>query len=185
MTQLQKAISKADKELMEEGRHQILMVHGAAAVALKNKWKYSNKKINEVFEASDRVWKEIGTDNRISMLQKLEDETGIELRLTDYPEASFHDLAYLNDSGQYLDKITGMQFLAMRKKQTKWVGAMIQACLYIALSREYGWGQVKIGHLMEEIREIREAAGQKEKKIIDLCRQETGIDCISRFCTGY
>lgn len=182
--QLQKAIIKADDELRREGLRQILMVHGAAAVALKNKWKYSNKKINEVFEASDRVWHEIGKDNKVSMIAKLEDETGIEMTLTDSSQ-SWHDIAFLNDSCDYMDNITGFQFLAMRKKQTKWMGAMIQASLYLALYREFQWGPVKLRNLMNEIGRIREEQHQKESNVIELCFQETGIDCIQRFCEGY
>lgn len=182
--QLQKAIIKADNELKKEAHRQILMVHGAAAVALKNKWKYSRDKINEVFNASDRVWHEIGDDNKVSMIAKLEDETGIEMRLTDSPQ-SWHELAFLNDSGDYMDGITGYQFLAMRKKQTKWMGAMIQASLYLALAREFKWGPIKLRNLMDEIGRIREEQHQKEQSILDLCRNETGIDCIKRFCRGY
>ena len=184
MNQLQKAILKADRELQEEGRRQILMIHGAAAVALRNKWKYSKEKINQVFEATDKVWHEIGNDNRVSMLAKLEEETGIEMTITN-SSASWHDLAFLNDSGDYMDNITGFQFLAMRKRQRQWIGAMVQASLYLALFREFGWGVVKLRNLMNEIDRIRSEQHDKELKIIELCFNETGIDCVKSFCEGY
>lgn len=180
MNQLQKAIIKADNELMEEGRKQILKVYGAAAVALRNKWKYPKQKIEDVFQASDRVWHEIGKDNRVSMLSKLEEETGIEMTITN-SSASWHDLAFLNNSGDYMDNITGHQFLAMRKKQKQWIGAMVQACLYLALSRDFGWKPVKLSHLMEEIGRIRAEQSDKEKRIMTLCFETTGINCIERF----
>ncbi len=180
MKQSDRAMRKADAEMHNECRRQVMLVYGAAAVALKNKWRFGQQKILDVFDSTDDVWHECGNDNKVSMLQLLEDETGIEIKLTN-SSASWHDLDFLNgDIGRY-EQITKAQYIFMRKRQTKWLGAIIQACLYLALYRDYGFGVVKLRNLMNEIDRIRAEVNDKENRIISCCRSVTGINVVDRF----
>lgn len=180
MKQSDRAMKKADAEMHNECRRQVMLVYGAAAVALKNKWRFGQQKILDVFDSTDNVWHEVGEDNGVSMLQLLEDETGIEMTTTD-SSTSWHDLSYLNSKMKGYETITKAQYVYMRKRQTKWMGAMIQACLYLALYREYGFGVVKLRNLMNEIDRIRAEVNDKENRVIITCRSVTGINVVDRF----
>jgi len=180
MKQSDRAMKKADAEMHNECRRQVMLIYGAAAVALKNKYRFSQQKILDVFDSTDAVWHEVGEDNRTSMLSLLEDETGIEMTLTD-SSTSWHDVNYLNNEVSMPETITKAQYIFMRKRQTKWMGAMIQACLYLALYREYGFGVVKLRNLMNEIGRIRAEVNDKENRVIVTCRSVTGINVVDRF----
>ncbi len=180
MKQSDRAIKKADAALHDECRRQVMLVYGAAAVALKNKWRFGQQKILDVFDSTDAVWQEVGGDSRVSMLSLLEEETGIEIRLTN-SSASWRELEFLNGEMNRYENITKAQYVYMRNRQRLWMGAMIQACLYLALYREYGFRSVKLRHLMEEIENIRAEQNQKEKRVLDLCSRETGINIVKRF----
>lgn len=180
MKQSDRAIMKADKALSDECRRQFMLVYGSAGVALKNKWKFGQDKIREVFDRTDDVWHEVGEDDMTSMLSLLEDETGIEMRITD-SSVSWHDVIYLNGKLTGYETITKAQYLYMRNRQKQWMGAMIQACLYLALYRYYGFKPLKLRHLMEEIEMIRAEQQNKEKRVIDLCHAVTGINIVNRF----
>lgn len=180
MKQSDRAIMKADKALSDECRRQVMLVYGSAGVALKNKWKFGQDKIREVFDKTDAVWHEVGGDDHMSMLQLLEGETGIEMTLTD-SSVSWHDVSYLNGDMPVMETITKAQYIYMRNRQRQWMGAMIQACLYLALYRYYGFKPLKLRHLMEEIETIRAETQNKEKCVIDLCRTVTGINIVDRF----
>lgn len=180
MRQSDRAIKKADAALLEECRRQVYLVYGAAAVALHSRWRYGKAKVEEILNAVDEVWREVGADSNMSMLQMLEAETGIEIKLTDSSK-SWHDLVYLNGAMSGYEQITKAQYVYMRQGQRKWMGAMIQACLYLALYRVYDFGPVKLRNLMNEIEQIRAEQGQKEKNILEHCKKETGIDIAYKF----
>ena len=180
MNQNDKAIKKADAALHDEYRRQVNIIYGSAAVALKSKWKFGQTKIVNIFEDTYRLWDNIGEHNELSILQLLEDETGIEVRLTN-SSASWHDLSYLNNKLPKLERVTKAQYIFMRNRQRQWIGAMIQACLYLTLYRDYDFGVLKLRHLMEEIEQIRAKHNQKESKILKTCREVTGINFKSDF----
>lgn len=180
MKQSDMAMKKADQALAQECRRQVMLTYGAAGIALKNKWKFTQDKIIDVFDKTDAIWHEVGDDNKVSMLSLLEEETGIEVQNTDC-SCSWHDLNYLNGEMPGYDRITKAQYIFMRNRQRSWMGPMIQACLYLALYRYYDFKPLKLRHLMEEIGEIRHEHGQKEKRITDLCKQVTGINVVNKF----
>ena len=180
LKQEDRAMQKADAALNEECRRQFLLTYGAAAIALKNKWRFGQPKILKVFDSTEEIWHEVGEDNNVSMLAQLENETGIEMTLTN-SSTSWHDLNYLNGAMPKFDRMTKAQYIFMRNKQRTWMGAVVQACLYLALYRNFEFGTTKLEHLMGEIGEIREGLGQKEKRIIEACRLATGINILDRF----
>jgi hypothetical protein len=180
LKQSDRAILMADKKLHQECRRQVLVIYGSAGIALSDHWEWGQKRILDIYDLTDAVWEEVGEDNDISMLQLLEDETGIEIQLTDSSK-SWHDLDYLNGKREHYEQMTKAQFLYMRQQQCRWMSALIQACLYLALHRKYGWGAERIKRIMDQIDEIRSTNSNKEGKITGICHKKTGINIVEYY----
>lgn len=177
------ALQKLDKELMAECKKQILCVYGAAGIALGTQWGWGTRKIDALYELTWEIWNECGeygTDK--SMLEMLEEETSIEMRLTENGR-SYHEIDYLNGKLHMykIEKMNMAQCIMMRRGQIKWTTAIIQACLYLALHRKYGFGAQRIQRLVNQIFEIWAEENNDPKKIAERCREVTKINIIFKF----
>ena len=106
-----------------------------------------------MFDRTEEAWNEVGADNSISMVQKLDEEVGIELVNED--NKSYKTYKYLNasiDDGSPLD---GFQWLYMRQNQKKWVKAQVTATICIAMHRKEGFGYERLCKLLDEMEDIK------------------------------
>lgn len=165
-------IRKANRELMEEGYRQINLKIGGAGLALHRYWGYGTKRISTMMDELLRGWNECAADSSASMLTMLESETGIELAVPG--EKSYHELIYLN--GTPRADLTDMQTIAMRKKQTKWVGTTILASVMLSMHRLYGFGADRDTQLMNQIAEIEREFRGSGSRIVEELRKETGVE---------
>lgn len=129
-------IRKANREFMAEGYRQINLKIAGAGLALHRKWGYGTRRISTMMDELLRGWNECAKDPSASMLTMLEAETGIELAVPG--EKSYHELIYLN--GTPRGNLSEMQIIAMRRKQTKWIGTTILASVMLSMHRMYGFG---------------------------------------------
>lgn len=164
---------KAMIELDHEMNRQVDMILPAAAIALRREWKWSSAKIKGILEETHKVWKECASSNQISMLEMLENETGIEMRAPGVNK-SWHDLPYLNAK---LDSklITKEQWTYMRQQQKKWMGCLVEASVFLALHRKYGFGFERISRLRNQIEDIRFQYDLSPKKLLEACAKETKV----------
>ena len=181
-SRLNMALQKLDAELLDECRRQVLIVYGSAGIALSRKHGWKKLRIDRLYELTDRIWHECGGNNRVSMLNMLEDETGIEMRLQENGR-SFHEIDYLNgDMQRYTpEKMCIAQIMAMRRGQIKWVRAMVQACLYLALHRKEKFGFERIQRLVAEMYEVENEFETDPKAIAEECQKLTSINIITKF----
>lgn len=175
-------LQKLDNELMEECRKQVLLVYGCAGIALCRNHGWKKLRIDRLYELTDKIWHECGGNNRVSMLNMLEDETGIEMRLQENGR-SFHEIDYLNgDMQRYTpEKMVPAQIIIMRRGQIKWVRAMVQACLYLALHRKEKFGFERIQKLVSEIYEIENEFENDTKAIAEECKKLFNINIVMKF----
>ena len=170
---------KANRELDQEVQKQIDLIYGSAGVAFARWWGWGSLRIQRLFDKTMETWDECGRTNDISMIQMLEEESGIELRIPD-TDKGWRDLAYLNAKID-VGRMSKAQMVYMRQRQKKWVGAQLMACLFLALHRKYGFGKDRLTRLMGEINKVEEEFDLDRKKITDACRSEAGINLQQTF----
>lgn len=171
------ALRKAEKELEAEMHKQIDIIYGAAGVAFARYWEWGPLRIRRIFDLTLECWNECGETNEVSMLQMLEDETGIEVKIPD-TDKSWHDLAFLNTKVN-IGRLNRAQWIYMRQRQKQWIGAMVMACMFLALHRKYGFGPERLLRLMGQIDDIRSEFEYDRKRLVQACLDEAGVNLVS------
>lgn len=175
-----KALRDAERRMEEECNRQFFVMYGAFGIALHDNWGWGQKRVLDLYRTTDDIWHEVGETNRKSMLQLLEEETGIELRLTD-SDRSWHELRFLSaEVDDQMKQLTLGEAIFMRMQQTRWMSAMIQACLLLALYRLHGFGPERLSRLLGQVDDIREKYHYKIKPIIKECSRALDIDLVNK-----
>jgi hypothetical protein len=175
---MNKAIQKMEKKLLAECDKELCMVYAAVSISLKRYWGWGQQRLRSLIDTNGEIWHECRlAREETSVMEFLENETGIELRL-DMDGQSWHDIDFLNGKLKLykIGRMTPQQVLYMRHRQLRWIGTMIQACAYLGLHRRFGFGPERIKRVMDQMYEVRQEFRENEKALIDACIRETGID---------
>lgn len=153
---------------------QIEIMYSASAVIW---WRYGWRRLRIMrrFLTTQTVWDECA-DHGIekSMLQMLEEETGIEMSLSGY-DKSYHELAYMDGAawdGKYLSL---QQTVYMHQQQRKWMAPLLLACICLSLHRDEHWGADRIARFIADIDALRQELGEDPKKYTALMESETDM----------
>lgn len=170
------AFKKASKELQQELFKQIEIIYCAAAIVMYRYYGWRKKRITDLFSETDSAWDECASTNEKSMLQIVEDETGVEMTIPE-SDKSWHDLAYLNGSIHMDPKdMTAAQWTYMRIRQKRWVGAQVAGCVLLALHRKHGFGYDRIVGFLGKLDDVRNEYGWDRKRLKTACRTVIGIN---------
>lgn len=169
------ALRKAEIELDKEMKKQVDIIYSAAAIAFARYWDkgWGPLRIRRIFDETLEAWNECGETNEMSMLEMLENETGIEVKIPD-TDKSWHDLAFLNAKID-MGRMNRAQWIYMRQRQKQWIGAMVMACMFLALHRKYGFGPERLLRLMNQIDDIRIEFNYDRKALIKACEEEARV----------
>ena len=169
------ALRKAEIELDKEMKMQVDIIYSAAAIAFARYWNdgWGPLRIRRIFDETLEVWNECGETNEMSMLEMLENETGIEVKIPD-TDKSWHDLAFLNSKID-MGRMSRAQWIYMRQRQKQWIGAMVMACMLLAIHRNYGFGPERLLRLMSQIDDIRVEFRYDRKALIKACEEEARV----------
>ena len=169
-----KQIRQAEKNMEPEIRKQIDIYYSAVSIALHRHWNWDTERIMTMYDATQAAWNECAASNRVSMVQMLEDETGIELR--NETGKSWHDICYLNSAHpmnyRAMDPYT---FLAMRVKQNEWQGTLVFACILLGMYRRFNFKPEWMAKLVEQTVAVREEFSFDREKLLAECRAECGV----------
>lgn len=94
-TRMEIAIEKAERDLDRELNTQTPLIYGSAAIALRKYWGWGTQRIRKVFDVTQDIWAECAGTNAKSMIQMLDEQTGMDLRIPG-SDRSWKDLAFLN-----------------------------------------------------------------------------------------
>lgn len=168
------ALRKAEIELEKEMYKQINIIYSAAAIAFKRYWDWGELRIKRVFKVTQDAWEECAETNDFSMLEMLENETGIEISIKE-TDKGWRDLAYLNAKVN-IGRLNRAQYIYMRQRQKLWVGAQVMGCMFLALHRKEDFGSERLSRLMQQIYDIRDEFNWDQYKLLKACREEVGLD---------
>lgn len=166
------------KKLDQETRKQICLVYGSAYLALWKNWQWRTEKLSRLIDVSYGAWddcEELG--HKKSVVQLLDEETGIELRLQEDGK-SWREFQFLNGESEYKQYQRGLsypQLIARRQGELKWAGAIIEATIFLALHRKEGFGFRRISRLLQQMFDIQNEFDSDPEKIREECRKVTKI----------
>lgn len=160
-----------DRELMRQCR----LIYSCTAVALKRSYKWEKRGILKLLDLTEEIWKECGSTILKSLVQMLDEETGVEIQRGD--GKSWRDLAFLN-AEQNVGYMTKAKWTYMRVQQKKWIAPQVTAGILLALHRKCGFDSDRIAETYARILEVEEEVEYKEDRAIALCSEETLVDIV-------
>lgn len=167
------ALKAAMKAIDDEADRSMVTVFACTILALKRYHGYGRQRIGATIDQISILFKECGETMEKSMIQMLEEETGIEIQ--NGQGKSWRDLPYLNDSKWDGKPLPRPQLIYMRQQQKKWIMTSMIATILLAMYRVYGWSTKRDEQLLSEINMIRDEYGHDPKKMKKAAEEETGI----------
>lgn len=158
------ALKQAEKKMEFEMNKWIDINHCAMALVLHRYWGYGAKRIQGVESTIEDTWEECAAyADKKSILQMLEEETGIEIRNFE-TNKSFHELAYFNNEIKMDPKrMNRAQWIYMRNQQAKWMRPTTLACILLGLHRKQGFGTDRLIRVFEQMNIVIDTEYQQNK----------------------
>lgn len=166
-------LRNVERQMNEEHDKQDRILRAAALITMHRHWGWRQKRLLGLLEMIDEVISECGDTRQKSMIQMLDEETGIELQNGD--GKSWKELAFLNAEID-IGKLTLPKLIYMRQQELKWIPSLITAYILLALHRKCGFGSDRCTRVYAQILETAEEFGWNGKDLTAACLQETGID---------
>jgi hypothetical protein len=167
---------KADRELEEEIERQEVISFAAAVLAMHRYYGWTRAQLLEMLEHCAVICKDCSSTNQLSLIQMLDEETGIELQNGD--DRSWKELAYLNASLKPGQQMTTSQWIYMRNRQKKWVEPQLMACILLGLHRMKGYGFTSLKRIYSQIAGIEAEYGWNKDALHAACLDATGISAV-------
>lgn len=168
------ALRDAEMALQKETEKQVDLIYSSMAIAFKRHWNWGALRIRRLMDKTQETWDECGSTNELSMLEMLENETGIEIRNHELGK-SWHDLAYLNAKID-MSRMNRAQWIYMRQRQKDWIGPLVIACVLLSLYRKYGFGHARCLRVLHQIEEIEREFNFDIKALKTACTEEAGVE---------
>ena len=170
-----RAIKKARQDLSREMDRQIDILYAASAVVWWVEYGWRTTRIMRRFQTSTEIWTECA-DYGVSksMLQMLEEETGIEMQLSGY-DRSYHEFSYLDGDAWDGKLLTLEQTVYMHQQQKKWLAPLILASICLSLHRDENWGADRIARFIQQVDAMRQEYGERPDRFRQLMTEVTDL----------
>ena len=163
------AIVKAERERRREQNHQRNIIFPCMFTILWEKGWDADKIMERVNDSVDAM--KCGYTQGLSVLEVLEEETGIEMTLDG--EKSYHEFAYFSADTQ-VKPLNAMQEVYVIHRTTKWIPTLMLAGICVALHRKDGWEYDELSDFIEKMNAIRSELGEDESRYADYMTEKTG-----------
>lgn len=166
---------KVMKDITKEMHKQIDIFYAAASVIWWKEYGWREKRIMRRFDTTTKLWDECNEWGvKKSMLQMLEEETGIEMSLSGY-DRSYHEFSYLDGSVWDGKLLTIPQTIYMHQQQRKWLAPLILACICLSLHRDEKWGADRIARFISQVDAMRQEYGERPDRFRKLMEEVTDL----------
>lgn len=166
---------KVDQQFEAASSKWVDLVYASLALSFKRYWGWGSKRIQNVINETYDAWDECaeyGTTK--SMIQMLDEETGIEIRCYDDPR-SYKAVAFLYEPANTYKTLNDSQYIYMRLTQIKWLRAQVTACVLLGLNRRYGFGHDRIVRLLEQMDQIINEYECNPKLLLKVAEEEANF----------
>lgn len=170
-----KAYKKITQELDRELHRQINIIYAASSVIWWQEYGWRETRIMRRFDTTTKLWDECNEWGvKKSMLQMLEEETGIEMQLSGY-DRSYHEFSYLDGDAWDGKFLTLPQTIYMHQQQKKWLAPLILACICLSLHRDEKWGADRIAKFIQQVDAMRQEYGERPDRFRKLMEEVTDL----------
>ena len=173
MTRRPKQLRQLEIEMDMELERQCRLIYASAAIALKRACHWEKQGILKLMDMTEEVWKECAGTNLRSMVQMLDEETGVEIQNGD--GKSWRDLAFLN-AQLHVGRMDTAKWMYMRIQQKKWIAPQVTACVLLALHRKCGFDADRIAEIYGRILKVEQENLFDEGLAMEQCRRETLVN---------
>ena len=174
MKPIQKQLRDTKRSLQKELNKQLDIIYSASAIILwRNGWR--TLRIMRRFVTTMEIWTECQHYGPAkSMLQMLEEETGIELSLSGF-DKSYHEIDYLDGSKWDGHTPTPYELIYMYQQERKWMPPLILASFCLSLHRDDHFGSERIERFISQVDALRSELGEDPDAYNRVMETETGI----------
>lgn len=173
------AVKKIDLDLERERRKWVDLLYPALALALHRYWGYGAKRIQNIINTAYDVADECAAYGvEKSMIQMLDEETGIELR-SETDNRSYKETAFLSTNVKY-KRLSRAQYICMRNSQIKWMKPSVLAGILLSLNRAYGFGYDRLVRLFGQMEDVIYECRSDTLIISDAAFNEVGFKFVER-----
>lgn len=178
-----KAEIREVKKLEAEMDKQSKLNFSALMLVLYREYGYRSERLSNVLRESLNAFDECSeAQDEKSMIQMLEEETGIEIQSGD--GKSWRDLPYLNNQAWDGVPFSAPKRIAMRQAQMKWIKPSVNAGILLAMHRLYGFGHDRCARLYQQMEEVLGDYNYEIKTVIEKCKEETGVSIVRYYEKG-
>ncbi len=170
-------VDKSYRELQAEVRRQTGIIFPAAVVALWTGFGWRQKRVSDLLERVKDVLDELADDpQERSLIQVLDEETGIEMRL-DGEKRTWREISYLNGRLWKRDKhrLNAAQIILANTNQKKYVAVNLLSAFCVALHRHFGFGYERLSRFIAAVDAIRHEHNNNAEAYTALFEQKTGM----------
>lgn len=170
-------VVKAYSHLQKEQKTQVAIVYPSAVVVLWGTFGFRNKRIARVLAESQNVVDECAALGGVkSIIEVLDDETGIELTLPGMESYQQYASLYSEKWKGVKEHLSAPEVIYLYKRMELWIPSQMIASLSVALHRTEGFGFERLQKFISEVDAIRNQYGRDTKKYKELIREKTDID---------
>ena len=169
-----KMLKRAEAQLKKELDKQIDIIYPACALVWWDDYGWRGTRIKRRYDKAMEIWNECadyGVEK--SMLQMLEEETGIDLQLQGCPD--WHEKQYLNYAAWDGKGVTLPQAVYMRQQQIRWVAPLLMACICLTLHWVEHWGPDRIAVFVGKVDALRAQIGEKPDEFRAMLESKTDL----------
>lgn len=166
---LQKSTARIDREA-DRAMH---LLFSSMLIFLHRKYGMGKVRLGRFIDEMLVAFNECGGTNERSMIQILDEETGLEIRCDD--GSQWRDYPYLNAALWDRKQPSYAQAIYIRQRMLKWVYPSLLATMLLAVSRRFGWKSDKLVTVYNGITETRNEFHSNPKELKMAAEQITGI----------
>ena len=164
---MSRATKKVEQALIKEQNRQLKIINITSFVAL-HEMGWDADQIIDTFNLATDAWNEC-REQKLSIFQLLEKETGIEMALDG--EKSYHEFDQLNNRYR---EVTEAEYIYGMHRRKRWIPPMLLACAVLGLSRR-GISDAELNEFISRTDEIRKQYGDRVDDYEKMMEERTGF----------
>ena len=160
--------AEADKYLNDR----MLLVFACIGIVMRTRYHWERNGIIDLYKRFFEVWTECASSNEKSMIQMLDEETGVEVQIGD--GKSWRDMPYLNADIPYKPH-SKAEWIYMRARMKRWIPGQITACMLLALHRKCGFDSDQIADTYTDLLAVEQENLFDSTMACDMCERITKV----------
>jgi hypothetical protein len=150
----------------------MMLVFASIGIVMRTRYHWEKNGIVDLYRHFFEVWKECASSNEKSMVQMLDEETGVEVQIGN--GKSWRDMPYLNAGLTYKPR-SRAEWIYMRARMRRWIPGQVTACMLLALHRKCSFDSDQIADVYERLLAVEQDNLFDSAMACDMCERITKV----------